>query len=838
NCDQAVVSVSVTAAAIVANDDTAAPINGYVGGTAYTNVLSNDTLNGAPVIPSQVNTTFVSSTNTGITLSGTNVLVAPGTPAGSYTLTYQICEVLNPSNCDQATVYITVQAAVIDAVNDTAAPINGYVGGTAYTNVLSNDTLNGAPVIPSQVNTTFVSSTNAGITLSGTDVIVAPGTPAGSYTLTYQICEILNPSNCDQAIVSVSVAAAVIDAVNDTAAPINGFVGGTAYTNVLSNDTLNGAPVIPSEVNTTFVSSTNAGITLSGIDVIVAPGTPAGSYTLTYQICEVLNPTNCDQAVVSVSVAAAAIVAVNDTYSVDCANIGTIGNILTNDSLNNANVSISQVNLSIINGSYPNLNIDANGNVSLTSIGHCGDYTFTYQICEKLNPDNCDTATATITIIDNTPPTWTTTAGSLDITLECSDTSGLDAAQAQFPVAVDNCDSDVTNVVKNAGQFVAIPTCPNAGTYTNTWTVKDACNNVSATYTQTITIEDTTAPTWSTAAGSLDTTVQCSDAAALAVAQALAPIAVDNCLGTITYTKTSGQFDAVQGCSNAGTYTNTWTANDVCNNVSTVFTQVITVQDTVAPIWETANGTLNTTVECGDKDALDSAQGLIPVASDLCDADVTNIIKKDGNFIPTIGCANTGTYTNEWTVLDDCGNGSAVFTQIITVVDTTAPTIDTPAANATVQCDGQGNTEALQAWLSSNGGATASDSCSNVTWSNNFSTLSDDCGNTGTATVTFTATDGCGNATSTSATFTIEDTTAPTIDTAAANATVQCDGQGNTEALQAWLSSNGGATASDVCSNVTWTNSFDALSDGCGNTGSATVTFTATDDCGNATTTS
>ena len=132
-------------------NDTAAPINGYVGGTAFTNVLANDTLNGAPVIPAQVNTTFVSSTNAGITLSGTNVLVAAGTPAGSYSLIYKICEVLNPLNCDQATVSITVTAAVIDAVNDTAAPINGYVGGTAFTNVLSNDTLNGVAVIPSQV---------------------------------------------------------------------------------------------------------------------------------------------------------------------------------------------------------------------------------------------------------------------------------------------------------------------------------------------------------------------------------------------------------------------------------------------------------------------------------------------------------------------------------------------------------------------------------------------------------------------------------------------------------------------------------------------------------------
>ena len=51
--------------------------------------------------------------------------------------------------------------------------------------------------------------------------------------------------------------------------------------------------------------------------------------------------------------------------------------------------------------------------------------------------------------------------------------------------------------------------------------------------------------------------------------------------------------------------------------------------------------------------------------------------------------------------------------------------------------------------------------------------------------VTFTGTDACGNSSSTTATFTIEDTTAPTIDMAAADATVGCDGAGNVDG--SWL---------------------------------------------------
>ena len=159
--------------------------------------------------------------------------------------------------------------------------------------------------------------------------------------------------------------------------------------------------------------------------------------------------------------------------------------------------------------------------------------------------------------------------------------------------------------------------------------------------------------------------------------------------------------------------------------------------------------------------------------------------------------------------------------------------ISVQASNLEVQCDGNGNTEALNAWLASNGGASASDTCSSVTWTNNFTSVSDSCSATGAATVTFTATDACGNSAATTATFTIIDTTNPVILVQASNLEVQCDGNGNTEALNAWLASNGGASASDNCSNVTWTNNFTSVSDSCGATGAATVSFTATDACGN-----
>ena len=189
-----------------------------------------------------------------------------------------------------------------------------------------------------------------------------------------------------------------------------------------------------------------------------------------------------------------------------------------------------------------------------------------------------------------------------------------------------------------------------------------------------------------------------------------------------------------------------------------------------------------------------------------------------------------------FTATDDCGNSSST-TATFTIEDTTAPTIDMAAADATVECDGAGNAADLDAWLASNGGASASDACSGVTWSNDYDGLEAACGPTGVATVTFTGTDACGNSSSTTATFTIEDTTAPTIDMAAADATVECDGAGNVDAVMAWLDSNGGASASDACSGVTWSNDYNGLAVDCGATGSTTVTFTATDACGNSSST-
>ena len=60
-------------------------------------------------------------------VTGTVDVVA-GTPAGTYSFDYQICETLNPSNCKIATVSVTTVASPISATNDTATNVNGATG--------------------------------------------------------------------------------------------------------------------------------------------------------------------------------------------------------------------------------------------------------------------------------------------------------------------------------------------------------------------------------------------------------------------------------------------------------------------------------------------------------------------------------------------------------------------------------------------------------------------------------------------------------------------------------------------------------------------------------------
>ncbi|MFD2602764.1 gliding motility-associated C-terminal domain-containing protein, partial [Flavobacterium suzhouense] len=309
----------------------------------------------------------------------------------------------------------------------------------------------------------------------------------------------------------------------------------------------------------------------------------------------------------------------------------------------------------------------------------------------------------------------------------------------------------VITYTKTSGEFTR-GDCDNSGTYTNTWTATDGCNNTSLVFTQVITIEDTQIPIWSTESVALNVTLECSDTEGLATAQSQAPVAADNCGGVISYTKTSGEFTRGD-CDNSGTYTNIWTATDGCNNTSLVFTQVITIEDTQVPIWSTESVALNITLECSDTEGLLNAQAQAPVATDNCGGVIT-YTKTSGSFVAG-ACTNAGTYTNTWIANDGCGNSSVEFTQIITLEDTTSPTfIGNLPTDITVSCD----EVPVPATL------VTSDNCNseNVSVTYNESIISTECKSDYSLIREWIASDCAGNTTSYTQTITVRDTTPPT----------------------------------------------------------------------------
>ena len=180
--------------------------------------MANDTLNGTVLNPSEITLSGV-TVPAGLTLNNNGtVSVAPQLAAGTYNLVYQICEVLNPTNCDTATISITVSAAPIDAVDDDFSGnlFNGVVGGIIG-DVTLNDTLNNELVTDNLITITLLDNDGIdGLTLEANGNMNIPaGSAEGTYLIEYQICEILNPTNCDQAFVTIIIGGCLDFEVND-----------------------------------------------------------------------------------------------------------------------------------------------------------------------------------------------------------------------------------------------------------------------------------------------------------------------------------------------------------------------------------------------------------------------------------------------------------------------------------------------------------------------------------------------------------------------------------------------------------------------------------------------
>ena len=531
NCATATATVKVGSTPIVAKADTYTVTNGTSTITTTGTVLDNDKLGTKTPTTTDVILTVVTTTTdvVGATKTPTlnndgTVTVPSGTKSGTYEIVYNICERLNPNNCATATATVKVGSTPIVAKADTYTVTNGTSTTTTTGTVLDNDKLGTKTPTTTDVILTVVTTTTdvvgatktPSIDLTNGKVTVPSGTKSGTYEIVYSICERLNPDNCATATATVKVGSTPIVAKADTYTITNGTSTTTTTGTVLDNDKLGTKTPTTTDVILTVVTTTTdvVGATKTPIlnndgTVTVPSGTKSGTYEIVYSICERLNPDNCATATATVKVGSTPIVAKVDTYTITngTSTTTTTGTVLDNDKLGTKTPTTTDVILTVVTtttdvvGATKTPSIDlTNGKVTVPSGTKSGTYEIVYSICERLNPDNCATATATVKVgstpivakadtytITNGTSTTTTTGTVLDNDkLGTKTPTTTDVILTVVTTTTDVAGATKTPTLNNDGT-VTVPSGTKSGTYEIVYSICERLNpNNCATTTATV----------------------------------------------------------------------------------------------------------------------------------------------------------------------------------------------------------------------------------------------------------------------------------------------------------------------------------------------------------------
>ena len=473
-CTTANAKVTVTDNTITAGADTGAAVEKSAtsqtmknaAGTSDLNVLDNDTLGTTTGLDNTQVQIITTVPVTGISIdSDGKVNVAPNTPVGTHTIKYKIKEIGTNNQSAESTLTVVVKNKVTNGDDTyTGAAATSPTQPTIAGNVLNNIEINGVKPPMSDVTLRVVTPAT-GTTIPrlnvGTGNIEIPqGTPAGTYTIKYEVCDKATPKTCKQATATVKVGANTIvatsddfsnDAVTYTTSAIEVKRNGTAV-NVLSNDTLAGIAPTTTQVDIVEVtpSDTRVTITPSTGRVTVAANTPAGTYTIDYKIAEKGNAAN-KSAVARVTIVVKNKVETNNATSThsgkpSVSNTPTdAGSILGNVKINGNTPPIADVTITSTPPSpspgapsttVPRINTST-GKVEIPKGTPSGTYTIPYTVCDKATPSTCTTASAKVTVNNNT----------IDTTGE--DYSSTPAEKSATATTLKNASGQEVNVLSN-----------------------------------------------------------------------------------------------------------------------------------------------------------------------------------------------------------------------------------------------------------------------------------------------------------------------------------------------------------------------------------------------------
>jgi hypothetical protein len=351
--------------------------------------------------------------------------------------------------------------------------------------------------------------------------------------------------------------------------------------------------------------------------------------------------------------------------------------------------------------------------------------------------------------------------------------------------------------------------CPGSFTLDVTVTTADGCSN---TCSFTVEINDTTPPVLTGCPD--DASFQC-----LADVPPPADVtAEDDCDGPVDVVFTETQSNPGSNCNNI--ITRTWTATDFCGNEASC-TQIITVNDDTAPVLTGCpdGGTFQCFADVpppADVTAEDNCDGPLPV----------DFFEDQSN--PGSNCDNIIVRT--WTATDSCGN-PATCSATYFVNDDTPPVL--------TGCPGDANFQCL-ADVPPPANVTAEDNCDGplpVDFFEDQSNPGSNCDNV--ITRTWTAMDSCGNVASCTQIITVNDDTPPVLTGCPDGGTLECNVpfeftvtaedncDGPVDAVCEMTANDppGSATFEDL-GGGSYRLTFTA-------DGTATITCTATDGCGN-----
>ncbi|MEQ1745534.1 MAG: T9SS type A sorting domain-containing protein [Saprospiraceae bacterium] len=274
--------------------------------------------------------------------------------------------------------------------------------------------------------------------------------------------------------------------------------------------------------------------------------------------------------------------------------------------------------------------------------GTCPDsYTLTRRWTASDGCNNTRSVSQRISVSDTQKPGFVTWPS--NTVISCTDP----IPAVGSATATDNCDLSVT--ITYQGQMIMNTTCQGTYQIMRSWKATDNCGNFT-TVAQVIQVQDLQKPVFTSVPG--NTTIQC-DQAPPSVGF---PTASDACSNSVQISYL-GQTRANGSCPHNYTLTRTWRAVDLCGN-STTTAQVITVQDTQAPVF--TNPPADLTVVCAPNCV---PFAVTPNATDNCGTPAVALVETQ-----TSGdCSSGYVVTRTWTATDQCGNPK-VHVQTITVL--------------------------------------------------------------------------------------------------------------------------------------------------------------------------